>query len=600
MADTIKRLARMACLVTTLACMTGIAMGQTRVEPEQPRWGQTLTIIYDPAAKGAKFSLADEVYLSAHLSFAGRSEGMVVKMKKDGSVFRYELALKTDLAVIQIAFVRLPDGLDPEARKNVMVYRPDGVPARGANLLNAFSNEYKKWVEKELTLYPDNYAAYHMKWQMAGVVDRDKVKEIVAADIDKLTREVKGEPANLLYSLSYGHLLLNHEEKSLEFLRRLVTQFPDAEYTGRALSDYAYEAYSRKFTGEGPNAVRGFVVELARQRPETDFARDKSGELANEKDAPLEVIEAICQKWIEAEPDNPHPYFNLATSYSTHKYKHEQTASLVDKAIDLTLQGKALLYGDLSIKSSEYRLVSAYKIKAEAALDQKQYGEAIAAVKAAQALQADTSAALYLLEARIWEYLSFTARAESALLQAWRTGSDEAENRLKAIYQRTHGGLDGFESYLGAKRSEMAAAGSGKKNLPSFKVTALNGQQFDLAALRGKVVVLNFWFIGCAPCRSEIPDLNKLVAEFKDKNVVFLAMAMDKQDELRKFLKEIPFDYQVIPEAGAFIVTQMGISAFPTHIIVGPEGQIEATFRGAGEKRPQELRLLISRLLGGK
>ncbi len=386
MADTIKRLARMACLVTTLACMTGIAMGQTRVEPEQPRWGQTLTIIYDPAAKGAKFSLADEVYLSAHLSFAGRSEGMVVKMKKDGSVFRYELALKTDLAVIQIAFVRLPDGLDPEARKNVMVYRPDGVPARGANLLNAFSNEYKKWVEKELTLYPDNYAAYHMKWQMAGVVDRDKVKEIVAADIDKLTREVKGEPANLLYSLSYGHLLLNHEEKSLEFLRRLVTQFPDAEYTGRALSDYAYEAYSRKFTGEGPNAVRGFVVELARQRPETDFARDKSGELANEKDAPLEVIEAICQKWIEAEPDNPHPYFNLATSYSTHKYKHEQTASLVDKAIDLTLQGKALLYGDLSIKSSEYRLVSAYKIKAEAALDQKQYGEAIAAVKAGRSV----------------------------------------------------------------------------------------------------------------------------------------------------------------------------------------------------------------------
>jgi thiol-disulfide isomerase/thioredoxin len=241
-----------------------------------------------------------------------------------------------------------------------------------------------------------------------------------------------------------------------------------------------------------------------------------------------------------------------------------------------------------------------YEIRAEAALDQKQYAQAIAAVKAGQSLQPETTVELYLLEARIWERLSLNARAELALLQAWRKGSDEAQTHLKAIYERTHRSLDGFESYLEEKRHDMAAAASGGKDLPSFKVSALDGQQFNLPALRGKVVVLNFWFIGCAPCRAEIPDLNKLVAEFKDKNVVFLAMALDKQEELRKFLKKVPFNYHIIPDAGEFITEKMRIRAFPTHIILGPEGHVEATFEGGGQKRQQELRLLISSLLEGK
>jgi hypothetical protein len=141
------------------------------------------------------------------------------------------------------------------------------------------------------------------------------VKETVTADIDNLTREVKSEPADLLYSLSYGYLVLDQEKKSRELLLRLVTLFPDAEYTARAVREYAVEAYERKFSDEVQKEVRGLLLDLVKRRPETKFARDMLAALASDKDVPLEVTEAICQKWIEAEPDNPHPYLNRAIAY---------------------------------------------------------------------------------------------------------------------------------------------------------------------------------------------------------------------------------------------------------------------------------------------
>src|SRR5262245_30857907 len=73
---------------------------------------------------------------------------------------------------------------------------------------------------------------------------------------------------------------------------------------------------------------------------------------------------------------------------------------------------------------------------------------------------------------------------------------------------------------------------------PTFSLTSLEGEKFDLSALRGKVVVLDFWFIGCAPCVAEFGKLNDLVDKFKDKGVVFIALAMDDDAALRPFLKK--------------------------------------------------------------
>ena len=92
--------------------------------------------------------------------------------------------------------------------------------------------------------------------------------------------------------------------------------------------------------------------------------------------------------------------------------------------------------------------------------------------------------------------------------------------------------------------------------------------------LKGSILVINFWFINCPPCRKEIPDLNELVAAYKDNaKVKFIAIALDNKTDLKAFLALHPFQYQIVAN-GRSVVEQYGVQTFPTHIIVDGEGKV--------------------------
>jgi thiol-disulfide isomerase/thioredoxin len=199
---------------------------------------------------------------------------------------------------------------------------------------------------------------------------------------------------------------------------------------------------------------------------------------------------------------------------------------------------------------------------------------------------------LYDLEGRIWKAAGNLSQAERAYLVAWQAGSDEAEPALREIYQKKMGSLDGFREGL---RKRVYAV-LGKTPAKSFSAAALGGAKLDLGALKGKVVVLNFWFIGCGPCRAEMPGLNQLVKEFKGKDVVFIAFANDEENELREFLKTKAFDYQIV--AGGFNVgMDYQVSVWPTHVIIDREGNVVSRLIGGSENRHKELGKLIERVL---
>jgi len=73
----------------------------------------------------------------------------------------------------------------------------------------------------------------------------------------------------------------------------------------------------------------------------------------------------------------------------------------------------------------------------------------------------------------------------------------------------------------------------------NFSATALDGESFSLAGLKGKIVVLTFWSTKCAICHSEIPKLNRLAATYRDKAVVFPGLTMENSDKVRVYLKKI-------------------------------------------------------------
>ena len=124
---------------------------------------------------------------------------------------------------------------------------------------------------------------------------------------------------------------------------------------------------------------------------------------------------------------------------------------------------------------------------------------------------------------------------------------------------------------------------------PNFTAPNMDGKVITLSELRGKIVVLNLWFIRCPNCLAEIKALNELVAEYKDnKDVVFLAPAASKKPELEVFLKKNPFAYQVIPNATMLIISKFGTPdrkgeiniPFPMHYVIDREGKVVVKVEG--------------------
>lgn len=129
-----------------------------------------------------------------------------------------------------------------------------------------------------------------------------------------------------------------------------------------------------------------------------------------------------------------------------------------------------------------------------------------------------------------------------------------------------------------------------------FDVTDIKGKKYKLSELKGKVVALNFWFVECKPCIMEMPELNELVEEFKGKEVVFLAIAINNQKQLKKFLKKTDFKYKVI-SSGQSVSDSYGIKGFPTNVIIDQNGLIQYASTGIGPNNKVNLQKEINKLL---
>jgi peroxiredoxin len=141
------------------------------------------------------------------------------------------------------------------------------------------------------------------------------------------------------------------------------------------------------------------------------------------------------------------------------------------------------------------------------------------------------------------------------------------------------------------------------KKLTPFKFVTLLGDTIESEREEGKIIVLNYWFIDCHPCIAEIPGLNKLVAEYKNKNVEFLAVTWEAAKRIKEqFLKKYKLDFKIIPEAEEYINKTMA-SGYPTTYVVDTNGIIREAWNGgrtddkAGEEYYEKAKQVINRLL---
>ena len=123
----------------------------------------------------------------------------------------------------------------------------------------------------------------------------------------------------------------------------------------------------------------------------------------------------------------------------------------------------------------------------------------------------------------------------------------------------------------------------------SFSAKLFSGQEVTAEQHRGSVLIMNFWYAACAPCRAEAPTLRKLAEEFKDKKVEFLGVNVrDEAPTAEAFDRTFSIPYESVRDLDGKVLLAMSkyasATAVPTTIILDPEGRVAARFVGTVEE----------------
>ena len=149
-----------------------------------------------------------------------------------------------------------------------------------------------------------------------------------------------------------------------------------------------------------------------------------------------------------------------------------------------------------------------------------------------------------------------------------------AELAQLAIYEKVKVSLHDpeYETALrDAVSTEKARAGA------DFTLTDLDGHPWTLSALKGKVVLVNFWATWCPPCRKEMPDMGTLYNRFKYQGFVILAISNEEIKTVKPFISQHNVPYTILLDPGNKVGSLYNIQGIPNSFVYDRDGKLVAT-----------------------
>lgn len=310
----------------------------------------------------------------------------------------------------------------------------------------------------------------------------------------------------------------------------------------------------------------------------------------------------------------------VARFYLSRGFRIEKVPALLQKAVDeMERIEKSRGVSDLSTMPEEvegnlvYTRLQSWPLLAEAYAKLKQPARASEVLaEMADALKkkepgekaSDNRKRSYAYSAGIyWQTVAKVAEVEQRKLDAltaYQTalsvrvksstpaaGKDELSDNTQRLWRELGGTDQGWRAYLARVESkskpasaEVATWDTKNTAMAEFELTDLDGRKWSLADLKGKVAFINLWATWCGPCRLELPYVEKLRAQLKDrKDVVVLTLNIDEEVGLvQPFMKDKKYTFPVL--LGQVWADSQGINSIPRNWVVAVDGKL--MFEGIG------------------
>ena len=181
----------------------------------------------------------------------------------------------------------------------------------------------------------------------------------------------------------------------------------------------------------------------------------------------------------------------------------------------------------------------------------------------------------------------------AALVAAWVPG------RAVSLQLRRGGSLRTVRATLAAVPRDTAPTPGALIGAPAPEIRAdliAGPDPVRLDALRGRVVLLDFWATWCGPCRAVMPELDRLSRQYHDRGLTVLGLTDERLETVRAHLARSPVSYTIARDLGG-TGHRYGVSAMPTLVVIDRAGQVRDLIVGADAASLERLRQQLERLL---
>jgi thiol-disulfide isomerase/thioredoxin len=151
-------------------------------------------------------------------------------------------------------------------------------------------------------------------------------------------------------------------------------------------------------------------------------------------------------------------------------------------------------------------------------------------------------------------------------------------------------------AYLRAQHFAENPALSLHKMAPAFTVTALDGTRFNLDAMGGRVVLIDFWATWCGPCNDELPHMKKIAKEFEGEPLVIISVSWDSDEQKwRDFINKNEMTWVQYRDADHHLSNLFDIKAIPHYFTIDSDGVLTSEMLGSGSDVEGKLKKLVAK-----